>query len=352
MTPRIPWRDGLLITDLLPDNITPDFAADMAHVLESGVPKDYPERLSLSSEDAGATFNVRVLPLSTRTVAVLFEDVTERRRLERHLLQYTGNLEAEVNTRIAQIQTLEAERARDEKLAAAGRLAARVAHEIINPLASIKSAFALVKDGVNPSFTHAHYVPRIEREIDRIARIVAQMRELYRPVTEPVTECDVVELAQDAVSLIEPEAGRRGVAVRLRATEWPLYAAVQQDGLGQILRNLLRNALDASPPGGAVELLIEGEPDELRFTMTDDGPGVPPEVAEHIFEPFFTTKASGDGSTGLGLGLSIAQGLAGAMHGRITLQPSAAGARFQLALPHRNAVTPSLTAAIPTRIVP
>jgi len=161
------------------------------------------------------------------------------------------------------------------------------------------------------------------------------MRELYRPVLEPVAECDVVALAQDVTALLQPEATRRSVALRLRASEWPLYAPVQRDGVSQILNNLMRNALDASPAGGNVEVVVEADGD-LRFTVTDEGPGVADELAEHIFEPFFTTKSGGDESTGLGLGLSIAQGLAGAMQGRLALlKGRAQGAAFQLVLPRQ-----------------
>jgi PAS domain S-box-containing protein len=336
------WPVGALIGDLLPGIFGTSVPDVLATVIESGTPADLHEVPSLLHP--GRLISLRVIPLPDFSVGVLVEDVTERRQVERQLLMYTGNLEAEVNARIARIKELEAEHARGEKLAAAGRLAARVAHEIINPLASIKNAFALVKEGVRPDFAHAHYVPRIEHEIDRIARIVGQMRELYRPITEPVVECDVVALVQDLVGLIEPEAAYRGIVVRLRASEWPLYAPVQQDGLRQILYNLLRNAIDASPDGGAIEVVVECGDGEVRLLVADQGSGVADDVAEHIFEPFFTTKNSGNGHSGLGLGLSIAQGLATAMHGSLTLlRGTARGAAFRVALPRRTQELASLT---------
>jgi len=344
MTPWIDWHDGMAITELLPDAIRPEFQDSMLRVVETGVPLDFPE--APTPGGAGTRlFNVRLVALSEHSVGVLFEDVTERRRVERSLLMYTGNLEAEVNARIAQIQRLEAERARAEKLASTGRLAARVAHEIINPLASIKNAFALVKDGVRPDFPHAHYVPRIEREIDRIARIVGQMRELYRPITEPVMDCDVVELTQDVLALAEPEAEGRRIQFRLKASEWPLYAAVQQDGLRQILQNLLRNALDASPAGGVIEVTVSAGDAEVELVVADQGPGVPEALAEQVFEPFFTTKSGADEYSGLGLGLTIAQGLALAMRGHLSvLKGQGRGAAFRLAIP-RGASTVALTPA-------
>ncbi len=318
--------------ELVPAAFGNGMAERIALVARSGAPIDVPE--VASTVVPGGLLSMRAMPLPDRCVGVIVEDVTERRRLERELLEYTGNLEAEINARIARIRELEGERARAEKLAAAGRLAARVAHEIINPLAGIKNAFALVKEGVRPDFEHAHYVPRIEREIDRIARIVSQMRELYRPVAEPVVECDVAALAQDVLALLEPEACAAGVTCRLRAAERPLAARLQADGVRQILHNLLRNALDVSPRGGAIDLTVTGEERELSFLIADQGPGVPADVAEHMFEPFFTTKSDSGGKSGLGLGLSIAQGLAAAMRGHLSLVSGrAAGAAFRLTIP-------------------
>jgi PAS domain S-box-containing protein len=326
------WAVGAPMDELIPGIASSDIPRLLANVVETGHPLDIADHPSLVRN--GVVVSLRAIPLPDFSVGVMLEDVTERRRLEQQLLSYTTDLEYEVNTRIAQIRQLETERARAEKLAATGRLAARVAHEIINPLASIKSAFALVKEGVAPDFTHAHYVPRIEREIDRIAGIVGQMRELYRPLTEPLTACDVVAVAQDVVALTEPDARLRGVTVRLDAPAGSLPGAVQLGGLSQILHNLLRNALDASPPGGCVDVRVREADGMLRFAVADEGHGVPPDVEEHLFEPFFTTKAGGTGATGLGLGLSIARGLAEAMRGEIVLtRDRPVGAEFTLIIP-------------------
>lgn len=328
----VDWTVGATMQEIIPHTTESPIPRRMADVARTGLPADMPE--FESRLNPGMLFSFRIIPLPDQCVGVLVEDVTERRRVERSLLQYTGNLEAEINARIAQVRQLETERARAEKLAAAGRLAARVAHEIINPLASIKNAFALVKDGVREDFAHAHYVPRIEREIDRIARIVGQMRQLYRPITEPVAECDVVALVQDLIALSAPGAADRNVTLRLKASEWPLYAAVQQDGVREILQNLLRNALDVSPAGSAIDVTVAGRDKELEFVVADEGPGIPPESADHIFEPFYSTKGGGNGSAGLGLGLSIAQGLALAMRGHITVVPGRArGAAFRVVIP-------------------
>ncbi len=326
------WAVGASMDELIPGIATSDIPRKLAQVVETGHPLDVAEHPSLVRN--GTVVSLRAIPLPDFSVGVILEDVTERRRLEQQLLSYTTDLEYEITTRIAQIRQLETERARAEKLAATGRLAARVAHEIINPLASIKNAFALVKEGVAPDFAHAHYVPRIEREIDRIAAIVGQMRELYRPLAEPLTATDVVALVQDVVALTEPEARRRGVTVHLHAPAATLPAAVQQGGVSQILHNLLRNALDASPPGGCVDMSVREADGLLRFAVADQGPGVAPDVEEHLFEPFFTTKGGGAGATGLGLGLSIARGLAEAMRGEIVLtRGRPAGAEFTLILP-------------------
>ena len=206
-----------------------------------------------------------------------------------------------------------------EKLAATGRMAARIAHEINNPLAGIKNAFLLIKDATPEDPLSSKYVDLVEREIERIARIVRQMYELYRPEQKMNLKVDVTQKIRDIVALMESSYHEREVLITVDIPETPIIAAFQEDSLSQVVFNLLQNAIDASSPGGVVKLLASTTDDHIQVSVIDQGCGIPESIRSQIFEPFFTTK--GDGSQGgLGLGLSISRSLTEAMGGSLDFQ--------------------------------
>ena len=222
-----------------------------------------------------------------------------------------------------------------EKLAATGRIAARVAHEINNPLAGIKNSFLLIKDAVPPDHPDFCFVARIEGEIDRIARIVRQMFDLHRPSRfgcKAVDELDLGMAVRDVAALLEPIATTREVRLEIELPSEGHKVPLSADSVRQVLYNVVVNAIEASPRGESVCIEARGTADSVELYVTDHGPGIPPEVAQQIYEPFFTTKAR-VGIDGLGLGLSISRGIVEAMCGTLDFQSGPCGTVFHIHLP-------------------
>ena len=211
--------------------------------------------------------------------------------------------------------------AENEKLAATGRIAARVAHEINNPLAGIKNAFQLIKPGVAEDYPYYSYVGRIDRELQRIADIVREMFSLYRPGVQQRQVIELRELLADVVALLEPHGRQAQVQVTIATAEdLPRIVRVPEDALRQVLFNVMRNAIDASPPASTVAVGTQMDAGVLTISIADDGDGIAPEIAENIFEPFFTTKDVITNS--LGLGLSVSRNLLEAAGGSLTFRSS------------------------------
>ncbi len=263
------------------------------------------------------------------------EDITERRQNEETLGEYRNHLEDLVRERTEQVLKLEAEKSMMERLAAHGRVAAGVAHEINNPIASIKSSFLLIKDLVPRDHQYYQYVGRIDREIDRVAHIVNQMFQLYNPKAQEPGSIDMAFLLSDIRIMLEEIIKSADVRIECFVDPGVPQVRLPEGNLRQILSNLLSNAVQATPRGGKILLsahLGEGK-DTLIVKVTDYGEGIPPDIISNIFDPFFTTK---DGGTqgGMGLGLSVSQSLAKAMGGEITVESGKEnGTIFQLSLP-------------------
>ena len=267
-------------------------------------------------------------------VVASFHDITERRRAEQALLEAQAQLEQRVRERTVRIHQLEAQRSQAEKVAALGHLAADVAHEVNNPLAGIKNAFHLVKQGVSPDHRHYRFVDLIDREIQRLAAIVKKMYTLYQNGEAGEWQAtEVRALLQDVATLLDYKLVSRRIRLR---TEMELTCPVlllPRADLFQVLLNLVQNAIDASAADMEVLLQVAQHGDVLHWSVMDQGPGIPSEVFPHIFEPFFTTKSSG-GPQGLGLGLSVSLGLVRAMGGRIEVRTQpAGGSTFTVILP-------------------
>jgi PAS domain S-box-containing protein len=252
-------------------------------------------------------------------VVLVFRDVTERKQAEDQIRRYNEELEALVRQRTAQIQQLERQRVENEKLVAIGRMAARIAHEINNPLAGIKNSFVLLKDYVPREAPDYEFVPLLEKEIDRITEIIRQMFNLYRPDRNVTKAFPVNEAVRDVVALVKPAANEHNARIVVN-TRVAAEAKVKSEGtLRQILFNLIRNAIEASPAGGETTVTVSASEGMVTIAVADQGTGIPEAIQSQIFEPFFTTK-SGNTTGGLGLGLSISKSLAEASGGSIHFQ--------------------------------
>ncbi|MFQ5693545.1 MAG: sensor histidine kinase, partial [Nitrospinota bacterium] len=263
-------------------------------------------------------------------------DQTNRKEAEEQIRRYNEELEKQVKQRTEEVRELERQRAETEKLAATGRLAAGIAHEINNPLAGIKNAFQLIQDAVPETHPHHHYVGRIEKEINRIANIVRQMYNLYKPEPGTLREVDLNLVVRDIVALLEPKGRQRDVLLTVETPALPIRAFLPEGSLAQVLYNLLMNAIEASPAGDEVKVstALAGA-GRARIRVSDRGPGIPEDLRSRVFEPFFTTK-SDPSEAGLGLGLSISRSLVEAMGGALDFESEPGrGTVFRTDLPLR-----------------
>lgn len=220
---------------------------------------------------------------------------------------------------------------RSEKLATVGRLAAGVAHEVGNPLASVMGFVEYLRDPRGcPPAVQADLLARMDRELGRIRDTLRQLLDFSRPAPMRLAAVDAAAVARSAAALVGFQRAMAGVEVAVEvAAEAPPVRA-DGDRLRQVLVNLLLNAGEAGAQ--RVEVQIEGEGEGLAIRVRDDGPGVDPAVAEALFEPFATTRPAGQGT---GLGLAISRRLVEDMGGRLAHVAGAPGegACFALWLP-------------------
>lgn len=259
-------------------------------------------------------------PLGFRTSV---RDITERKRMEARIHEYADDLERLVSQRTLEVRRLDERRMELEKLAALGRLAAGIAHEINNPLAGIRSAFELIRTGLSVDHPYRSYLDLIDSEIDRLGGITRQIYALYRPRPLASSSFELVASLRGSLKLVEIVARRHGVTLELLAPPHPVPVHLPENEIRQVIYNVLLNALEASPPGGVVQLSVVPTPEQVILHVSDQGHGISPEVLPHVFEPFFTTKH--DAAGGLGLGLSVSQGIVEALNGTIVAEPNPAG---------------------------
>ena len=221
-----------------------------------------------------------------------------------------------------------------ETMSTMGRLAARIAHEINNPLAGIQSAFLLIKDAIPPTHPHIKYVGAIEREVQRISQVTRQLYETYRPETESSTHAPVQTVVGDAVAFLEQVNRNAGVTIDVELGGIAAVVRLSDSMLRQCIYNLVQNAIEASPAGSRVTVSGSIQGQEFVLRVRDRGPGVPMELRESIFDPFVSTKPSQLSTGGMGLGLSIVRRAVDAAGGSIEVTDAeGGGAEFIARIP-------------------
>jgi len=258
---------------------------------------------------------------------------------DRHLRLETrvGLTEAELRKVEAKLKrTLEAA-ARSERLAALGRLASGVAHEIRTPLTSLKLFLQSVQEDIAISPEQSEDYQIAMRQVARIEATISHFLDFARPQEPVLAELDFATLVDDALEVIQPRANQQEVEIHHRVA--PGLPRVEGDmrQLGEVVVNLLVNALEAMPDGGRLTIAVTAEETEpgstppgwVEIDVSDTGPGIRQEDLDRLFEPFFTTKAAGSG-----LGLAIVSGTV-ERHGgavRVDSKPGA-GTTFSIRLP-------------------
>jgi two-component system, NtrC family, sensor histidine kinase PilS len=203
---------------------------------------------------------------------------------------------------LSSIKQMEERMRQADRLAAVGRLAANIAHEIRNPLASVSGAIEVLSRELPTDATQARLVEIVLRESERLNRLITDFLDYARPAPPTLVEVEVARLVEDVVLLLEHRRLPAGLKV-VRELEPPLPARVDPQQMSQAIWNLCLNAVEAMPEGG--ELRVGARPAErerglgrLEVWITDTGHGIPEADLAHVFEPFYSTKAGG---TGLGL---------------------------------------------------
>jgi hypothetical protein len=221
-----------------------------------------------------------------------------------------------------------------DSLIAMGRVAARVAHEINNPLAGIQYSFLLIKDAIPRDHPHYSYVGAIEREITRIATATRQLYETYRPEPEVSANASLGTVVGDAVAFMQQVNRAANVSITIDLSRAPGVVPLSAAILRQVVYNLVQNAMDASPPGGVVSVAAIAVAESLEIRVADDGPGIPVDLHERIFDAFFSTKDTRMRTSGMGLGLALVRRSVDAAGGRIDIESSpSGGALFIVTLP-------------------
>ncbi len=235
-------------------------------------------------------------------------------------------------TNITQKKIIEQQLYHADKLSSIGQLAASVAHEIKNPLASIKTLGQLLQEETEAEDSRREYIDVIVDEVNRLNGVVEQLLKYARPEGSSFREVGFAEVIQPVLALVNHESERQRVEISAEYDS-DLQVFVDSEKIKQVFINLIFNGIQAMPEGGKIVLRAfkEVESPWAVFEVEDSGAGMPQKVLERVFEPFFTTR-----QRGTGLGLAIVKKIVDLHGGKIEVSSEASrGTRFRFFLPSK-----------------
>ncbi|HVN80414.1 MAG TPA: PAS domain S-box protein [Terriglobia bacterium] len=245
----------------------------------------------------------------------VLKDVTEQRLIERHLTHM-------------------------EKLSAIGELSAGLAHEIKNPLAGIKGAIEIIREGVPEDNPHRVILGEVLSEGSRIDRIVMSLLSYAKPKKLDFVKIELGNLIRNVMSFLRNLADGKRISLRFVGPQEVPWLNADENEIKQLFLNLILNSIEALPEGGEVVVHLAVVPENrIRIEVSDNGPGIPPENLSRIFRPFFTTKTEGTG-----LGLATCKQIVAQYGGDIQVQSEEGkGTRFTIELPQNLMTPPTLS---------
>jgi PAS domain S-box-containing protein len=229
-------------------------------------------------------------------------DITEKKRTEEMLLK-------------------------SEKLSVVGELAAGLAHEVRNPLTTVKGLVQILNHSTEDK--KRLYTDIILKEIDRINFIVSEFMVLAKPHAVYFSKCNVIEILKNVIYLLEAEANLKSVVIQNELLNEDVLLYGEKNQLAQVFLNLFKNAMEALPNGGVIRISTKMSDDKIHIAFEDNGIGMTEEQVKRIGEPFYTTK-----ETGTGLGLMVSYKIIENHKGTITVESTLnKGTAFTITLP-------------------
>lgn len=259
--------------------------------------------------------------------------LTQRDHLHRQELQKTAaGLEQSYRTLQEQserIMAVEEQLRHSERLSTLGEMAAVLAHEVRNPLASLRGTAEILRDDFRPGTPKHEFVEIQIRETERLNRVVEEFLRMARQQPAELQRCSLAEELETIVTLTANEARRRRVALQLEPVDRALLVTADGEKLRQAFLNIVLNALQATPENGSVTIMVQPQQEQCDIRISDTGPGITDEIRQRIFEPFFTTK-----SDGTGLGLAVTKKIIEAHGGSLRVESETGkGTTFVISLP-------------------
>jgi signal transduction histidine kinase len=234
-------------------------------------------------------------------------------------------LAAELRKSQTEQARLSRELAEGERMASLGRVAAGVAHEVRNPLAAIKLRVDLASMDPTMPTSLGNELAGVSAEITRLDRLVSDLLVIAGRKPAAREHADLRALVEQRAAVAEAWAHERNVTIHVQGSA---SADIAPDAIGRAIDNLIRNAVEASPPGAAVEVALGVDTQAVTLAVSDRGQGVAPARVGELFEPFFTTKPDG-----VGLGLALSKAIAKAHGGVLTYRREGDVTRFELRVP-------------------
>ena len=251
-----------------------------------------------------------------------------------------AQLGSQFNTMADRLVELQEEIRKQERQAMFGRIAAGLVHDLSHPIQTIGNSCKLVQRIFDDPEYRVTFKQTVERELATVKRVLDDLRNIARPMPLERFSVDVNAALAEAIETMQPFAETAGLTLKSELAPGPLYIEADLFAIGRVHRNLILNAIQATPPGGLVVVATEASHHEALIRVYDTGCGIPPDRLGAVFEDFVTTK-----KRGLGLGLAISKKIVEQLGGRISVASEVnKGTTFVLSFPQ--AAAPPMAKAV------